>query len=309
MPQRHPPGPYALGLDAGGTATRWALACRDGRVWAEGAAVPLSGLGLMDEAGSAAARAVLVAVADSIPQPAHAALAGVTGLDSAAAPRLQALLAQSLGVAAPQACSDIELLCRAAFAPAAGIVLYAGTGSIAALLDAEGRLQRAGGRGAVIDDAGGGHWIAREALRGVWRAEDAEPGAWRRSLLAQHLFKHIGGSDWAHTRRFVYSSDASRGGIGTLALAVADAARQGDAAALALLQRAGEELALLARALQGRHGPLPVATAGRVWRLHAAVGDGFRAALPAGTEVQALDEPPHHAAARLAAAALTECRA
>jgi N-acetylglucosamine kinase-like BadF-type ATPase len=194
--------------------------------------------------------------------------------------------------------SDIELACRAAFAPGAGIVVYAGTGSIAAFLDGSGTLQRAGGHGAVIDDAGGGHWIARQALRHIWRAEDEAPGAWRQSALARAVFAQVGGSDWAHTRQWVYG--ATRGELGTLALAVAAAADEDEAAA-AILRAAGAELARLASVLMRRVGPLPLALAGRVFELHPGVQNAVLAALPAGTAVQRLQLPAHHAAARLAA--------
>jgi hypothetical protein len=148
--------------------------------------------------------------------------------------------------------NDIELTCHAA---GDAYVVYAGTGSIAAFLDATGTLQRAGGRGGIIDDAGSGHWLARQALCQVWRAEDDEPGAWQRSPLAQRLFARIGGSEWAQTRAWVYG--ASRGELGTLALAVAEAAQapEPDPVALALLHQAGAEIARLGMALMHRHGP------------------------------------------------------
>ena len=72
---------------------------------------------------------------------------------------------------------DIELACRASFAPGHGILVMAGTGSIAAHLRADSLLERAGGRDSLLDDGGSGYWIAREALRGVWRREDATPCA------------------------------------------------------------------------------------------------------------------------------------
>jgi N-acetylglucosamine kinase-like BadF-type ATPase len=195
--------------------------------------------------------------------------------------------------------SDIELACRAAFAPGAGAVVYAGTGSIAAFIDSAGQLHRAGGRGAIIDDAGGGHWIAREALCRVWRAEDAEPGAGAYSALGRRLFAAVGGSDWAATRAWVYG--ASRGEMGTLALAVAAAAEEGDVEALALLQQAGLELARLARCLHQRFGALPLALAGRVFELHPALENSLRTALPTATAVQRLHQPAHRQAAVLAA--------
>ena len=293
------PPPLFLGIDAGGTRTRWALADASGTLQREGAVAGLSALQLHDAAGLADLQHALQSLARDCAAAGRvqAVLAGVTGLDDAQRPRLGELLARALGVspAQVQVISDISLACRAA--PGAYVV-YAGTGSIAAFIDAEGTLQRAGGRGAVIDDAGGGHWIAREALRRIWRAEDEAPGAWRDSAMARHVFEVIGGSDWAQTRQWVYG--ASRGELGTLALAVAQSA-QSDAAALALLREAGSELARLARALLQRHGQRPLLLAGRVFDLHPCVAEQLLSKLPAGTERLAGAEPTPHAAARLAA--------
>ena len=295
------PHPFssALGLDAGGTQTRWARADATGAVRDEGQEPGLSGLQLVSAAGRAHIGSTLRTIAARA-GPVQVVLAGVTGFDAEQQPALRALVAATFAVdeARVHLLSDIELACRAAFAPGAGHVVYAGTGSIAAHLDAAGTLHRAGGRGVVIDDAGGGHWIATRALRRIWRAEDKAPGTWRKSPLAQRVFAHIGGSDWARTRAWVYG--ASRGELGTLALAVAGAADE-DPAALALLQAAGGELARLARALLQRCGPLPLALAGRVFELHPAVENALRGALPAGTSARRLTLPAHHAAARLAA--------
>ena len=287
------PNLIGLGLDAGGTQTRWAVGD------AQGQAAPISGLQLSSTEGCAHIAATLAEIAAAA-GPVQRVVAGVTGLDAAQQAQLGAIVAATFQVApeAVQAMSDIELACRAAFAPGEGYVVYAGTGSIAAFLDAEGALHRVGGRGAVIDDAGGGHWIGREALRLIWRAEEEAPGAWRASALALRVFEQIGGSEWAQTRQWVYG--ATRGELGTLALAVA-AAAEADPAALALLQQAGVELARLARALLQRHGPRPLALAGRVFDLHPAVERALRAALPAGCELRPFAVPAHHAAARLAA--------
>lgn len=300
-----PPRPMtaALGLDAGGTGTRWALLAADGSLLGEGVGPPLGGGAALDsDAGRAALEQALKAITGRLSAAPEALVAGLTGYDGtppAAAAALAASLTRAFGVAAANqaAMSDIELLCRVRFAPGTGIVVVAGTGSIAAHLDAEGTLQRAGGRGVLIDDAGGGHWIAREALQAVWRAEDASPGAWRRSPLAVRLFDAIGATDWAGTRRWVAA--ASRGQFGALALAVAEAAHD-DPAALALLERAGRELARLPCALSARVGCQPLAWAGRVFGLHPAVARAFAAALPPGCEATPLVEPPHHGAARLA---------
>lgn len=332
-----------LGLDVGGTHTRWALAAPgepgvlasdELRVLAGGEPSVLacgqvpgasgwSGVMLHSPAGREHIAQVLADVAAATVAHGRVARvqAGVTGFDAAQLPVLAPLLVAAFGlpVAAVGAMNDVELACHAAFAPGEGFVLMAGTGSVAAFIDGQGRLQRAGGRGAVIDDAGGGHWIASQALRAVWRAEDEAPGAWQQSLLARRLFDALGGSDWAVTRHRVYG--ASRGELGTLAVAVAAAAEQGDAVASGILDDAGRELARLVLALARRCGPRPVALAGRVFDLHPRVATALRAALQAAAAREAAAQPalagdwatladaqprpllPHHAAARLAAAA------
>lgn len=299
----HPSSPAFLGLDAGGTQTRWAVADAAGDVRRQGRAAGLSALQLHETSGRATVAAVLAEIAAAA-GPVQAVVAGVTGFDATQLPLLRALLAQAFSAdeSAVQAMSDIELACHAAFAPGQGYVVYAGTGAIAAFIDEAGVLQRVGGRGAVIDDAGGGHWIAREALRLIWRAEDAAPGAWRSSALARRVFERIGGSDWLHTRQWVYGAAASRGELGTLALAVAAAADE-DPAALAILQAAGTELARLAHALLQRHGVRPLALAGRVFELHPTIQRHLQQALPAGTSVHRLLQPAQMEAAQIAARA------
>jgi glucosamine kinase len=306
--QTVPSSGLGLGLDAGGTHTRWAVADTTGRLWAQGTLAPVSGLQMGDEPGRAAITQALHQLAGDMQAQLVSApashvqhvVAGITGFDAAFVPVFCGLVASALQVqaSAVHTMSDIELACHAAFAPGQGVVVYAGTGSVAALVDVHGVLHRAGGRGAVIDDGGGGYWIARQALRHVWRAEDEAPGAWRTSPLAQHLFERMGGSDWSHTRAWVYG--ASRGELGTLALQVAAAAAS-DPVAHQLLVSAGEELARLGRAMLARHGALPVALAGRVLDLHPAIEASLRSALPAGTPTHRLTLPAHHAAAVIAA--------
>lgn len=294
-----PDGPLGLGIDAGGTATRWALAGPRQTIVAEGevagfSALELQGAGrervrsLLDEVG----RAVL-----AVGRPARVH-AGLTGLGTAGDALLQ-WVAAALGLPAGTVAlgSDLETTYLDLFSPGEGYVVYAGTGSVAVFIAADGALHRAGGRGNLLDDGGGGFWIAREALRQVWRTEDERPGSWRGSPLARALFDRVGGSDWACTRQAVYGGH--RGEVGRLALAVAEAADR-DPAALAILQAAGEELARLARALIDRYGPRPVALSGRAASLHPAIEATLRAGLPSGTVFSHRPSSGHHAAARLA---------
>ncbi|MFI5234481.1 MAG: BadF/BadG/BcrA/BcrD ATPase family protein [Gemmatimonadales bacterium] len=65
--------------------------------------------------------------------------------------------------------TDIELALVAAFEQEPGIVLSAGTGSIALARDATGATHRAGGYGWQMGDEGSGYGIGRSALGAVSR--------------------------------------------------------------------------------------------------------------------------------------------
>jgi N-acetylglucosamine kinase-like BadF-type ATPase len=289
-----------LGIDAGGTQTRWALADARGIV-ARGEAGAFGGA----QAGSAAGREMIAAelarIASAVAPhgPPCRVWAGVTGHDAAAhaAGEMGRLFAQVFPRAegALALFGDVEMACRLAFEPGGGYLLSAGTGSIAVFVDEAGGVHRVGGRGGLIGDEGSGYWIARRALAMLWRAEDDASGSAAASTLGRHVFAAVGGSDWAATRAFLFMAD--RGRFGQLARAVAAAAHDGDARALALLQEAGREVARLARLLMQRHGARPLRVAGRVWQLHEAIATALREALPSGT---AIDLEPIDAAGEAA---------
>ena len=290
----------ALGIDAGGTQTRWALADAQGTMIADGFVAGMSATQMATPAGRDAARGVLAELAAQVlaaGSPSRVC-AGLTGFDGVAVEPAQ-WLAEALGIAeaAVTVRSDIEIAYLASFAPGEGYLVYAGTGSIAAWFDADGVFHRAGGRGVTLDDGGGGFWIAREALHLIWRREDEQPGAWQTSPLARAVFDHVGGSDWACSRQFIYGQD--RGAVGRLALAVASVA-EADPQALAILEQAGRELARIALALVSRYGPRPIAVGGRASTLHPAIMTTLRAALPAALPLTPISIPAHHAAARIA---------
>lgn len=290
-----------LGIDAGGTQTRWALARPDGSIIAEGHVAGLSALQMGSADGRAAVHATLAALAAAValhgrPVRLHAGLTGFGGESG----QLVQWLGELLGIpeAAITLCSDIEIAYLAHFRPGQGYLVYAGTGSIGAFIDDSGEFHRAGGRGVVLDDGGGGFWIAREALRQVWRTEDERPGAWQSSPMARALFDYIGGADWAQSRQFIYGQE--RGAVGKLALAVA-ASAQDDPAAAAILRAAGAELARLAHALVARFGPRPVVLSGRAAELHPLIFESMREALPAAIRLSQSSAGAHLAAARIAA--------
>jgi N-acetylglucosamine kinase-like BadF-type ATPase len=297
----HSDSGLGLGIDAGGTETRWALAAPGGRIVAEGRVAGLSAL----QMGSAGGRELVHATFAQLAQAVLAAgrpvrvRAGLTGFGGDGE-QLQHWLSELLGVAPREIdfCSDMEIAYLGSFNPGEGYLVYAGTGSIGAFIDHDGQFHRAGGRGVLLDDGGGGFWIAREALRHVWRNEDEHPGRWGESPMARAVFDYIGGADWSMSRQFIYGQE--RGQVGKLALAVAATADK-DPAAAGILREAGRELARLALALTNRFGPRPVALSGRAAELHPMIAAAMRGALPADMMLAQTASEAHLAAARLAA--------
>ena len=297
--------PLGLGIDAGGTRTRWALAGADGAIVAQGQVAGLSALQMGSASGRDTVHANFSELAAAVlatgqPQRVHAGITGFGGDGE----QLQRWLAELLGVApgAVRLCNDIEIAYFDSFVPGQGYLVYAGTGSIGAFIDAHGQFHRAGGRGVTLDDGGGGFWIAREALRHIWRGEDEQPGRWKSSPMAHAVFAHIGGDDWSLSRQFIYGQE--RGAVGKLALAVAATAAS-DPMAASILAEAGRELARLALALTARFGQRPVVLAGRAAQLHATIYAAMRAALPDALSLTQAVGQAHHAAARIAVRALT----
>lgn len=298
-----PDAPAFLGLDAGGSSSRWLLVDETGGEVARGAAGPVSAITLRtEEAPGVLARLTALleeAVAHARPE---RVVAGVTGLEAGSpeADLLTATIAGALGLpqAAVRVMPDIHLAYLSAFRPGEGVLVYAGTGSIGFHLASSGATLRAGGHGYLIDDAGGGYWIGRRALRRVLRRAD-EQGAPARGPLASGVYAALGGEDWDTIRREVYGGGRAR--VAALARVVALAAARGDEDACEVLAEAGAELARLARVVSSRLGVvLPVTLAGGVARAGAALTSAMDAALPSGTRLSVSLQEPVEAAARLA---------
>ncbi len=293
-----------LGIDAGGTATRWRLADTSGRCAAQGTVAPLTGH-LFSAAAEERARQIVLDMAQAVMKQGRplGIIAGITGLtrDTPAEATMRALFAETFELSADRVfvAEDMWIAYLSYFALGEGILVYSGTGSIGYYLSEDKEVIRVGGRGNLIDDGGSGFWVAREALKSVLRAEEESPGAGWTTILGTCLAQALGGTDWNIVRSFVYGGD--RGKIGSLARAVGEAARAGDGTALDILKEAGGELARLANALIKRLGPRPVALVGGTARLHPVLSEAFRKELAAPVEFIATDLDAALTAARLAA--------
>ncbi|HTN63045.1 MAG TPA: BadF/BadG/BcrA/BcrD ATPase family protein [Devosia sp.] len=262
--------PIHLGIDVGGTASRWTACHNDGAIAARGQTGGATGH-LFNPAEREKLRTTLSGIAAEL-DAANLAVAtvtiGLTGFGGSVAADLRLVLRETLGITDDTiiAIDDMTLAYAAIFEPGQGYLISAGTGSIGLHIGDGGAYIRVGGRGILIDDAGSGSWIALRALDHVFRRLDHTGSFTDCRALSDALFGLIGGTDWAAVRQYVYAGD--RGRIGTLALAVGKAAHAGDSSALTILHDAGIELARLAEALAGRAGARPIGFIGGVLALH-----------------------------------------
>jgi N-acetylglucosamine kinase-like BadF-type ATPase len=134
-----------------------------------------------------------------------------------------------------------------------GVVVIAGTGVIAYGRLDTGEEARSSGWGYLMGDEGSGYWIGIEAIRAACKASD---GRGDPTTLLQKIPEYMQVADLRELHRKLYAQEISRAAVASLAAVTANAARDGDAVAVRLLQRAGEELAQAALAVIARLGQL-----------------------------------------------------
>jgi glucosamine kinase len=136
--------------------------------------------------------------------------------------------------------TDIEIALEGAF-DGPGIVVSAGTGSIAVGRDRQGTRRRIGGYGWQMGDEGSGYAIGRAALGAVSRAHD-----WRspRTALTDRVLAITRSTDFDALVR--WAAGASPAEIAALAPAVLQVAAQGDPLAPGIADYAARELCQLA---------------------------------------------------------------
>ena len=156
--------------------------------------------------------------------------------------------------------TDIEIALTAAFGDGPGIVVSAGTGSIAVARDPSGALHRMGGYGWQMGDEGSGYAIGRAALGAVSRARD---GRSPETPLQQRLLAVTRSGDFDELVR--WATTASPAEVAALAPAVLEVAAAGDVVARGIADYAARELSQLAICLLPQLAggePLRVALAG-----------------------------------------------
>jgi len=261
---------FLVGIDGGGSGTRARVADADGCPLGSGRAGPSAlGQGIV-QAWRHIGEALDAAFADAgLPRAPEREIALGLGLAGIERPsRRDEFLVADPGFACCMLFSDAQTTLRGAFGGAPGIVIAAGTGSIGLVQRRDGSQRRVGGWGFPAGDEGSGAWIGQRAMQVAQGALDGRTAA---GPLARGVWR-IAGSDADALLRWCES--AGQHAYAQLAPAVFDAARDGDADALALLDAAAAELARHVDALSAEEPVLPIVMAG-------SIGERLRERLPA----------------------------
>jgi N-acetylmuramic acid 6-phosphate etherase len=137
--------------------------------------------------------------------------------------------------------TDIEIALAAAFQDGPGIVVSAGTGSVAVGRDRTGQRHRIGGYGWQMGDEGSGYAIGRAALGAVSRAAD---GRSPRTAISDRVLAATRSPDFDTLVR--WAAGASPAEVAALAPHVLAVAEQGDTLAQGIADYAARELSQLA---------------------------------------------------------------
>lgn len=240
-----------VGVDAGGSKTRIIVATSDGETLAEivGAGAAMTP-GNADYCADVIAALVMSALAnaeqsETVPRALYAGVAG-TGREAEQMALQDALsrreIAEEVAVE-----TDASIALADAFGDRSGVLLIAGTGSIAVGRSPTGMSARCGGWGITFGDEGSGAWIGRRALSVVAASHDGrEPEtALTGAILTAAQVNEV-------EQLIPWAIAADNETLAALAPSVLAMAMQDDVRANSIVDMAVEELVLHVRALAKR---------------------------------------------------------
>ncbi len=178
--------------------------------------------------------------------PFAAIVAGISGYDEGCSPPIHLRTPSER----TKILHDSEIAHAGAFDGRSGIVVIAGTGSVALGIDELGRRVRAGGWGYLLGDEGSAFWIAREAVARAMREEDsAAPGS-----LGPRALAFFGVDSLRALQHAVAHGEIDHSRLAAFAAVVLVAARAGDRDAAEIRQAAVNALARLGHLVHRRLG-------------------------------------------------------
>ena len=298
---------YSLGFDGGGTKTECIIVNADGRIVGEGRGGPSNPLRCGFDASFqslAAAAAEALKTAGLHTNSITAVCAGLAGAGRRnVVRRVLVFLAQEFPQAVAQVTTDFEIALEAAAGLGPGVVLVAGTGSVAYGRNTQGETARAGGYGPWVGDEGSAFEIGRLAVAAVARARDQAGSI---TLLAEMIPAALDCPDWDDlTQQIMKNPDAI---FPALFPVVAEAADLEDSTAKEILFTSAIGLGNLAMIVVRRLGmkgqEFPLVKCGGVFGHSQTLDALLDSVIVSGAlraKISRLEIPPAVGAARIAA--------
>lgn len=267
---------YVLGVDGGGSRTRCLIAHLSGRLLASGTGGPSNPITVgVDAASNAIIEAVDEASKCCGVWRFRATCMGVAGTDRPSGREALRERLSNLSVGKLSMVSDAASALAGATGCRPGVVVVAGTGSIAYGVDENGEIARAGGWGWMLGDEGSGYNIGMRALTAALRAHDGRDPY---TSLCEKVRTTLGLEDLGELIDRIYLHDMECSDVASLAKLVGEAASDSDRKAIKILEDAGIELGLAASSIirrLGFEGRFTVALSGGVFNLSEPLRSSF----------------------------------
>lgn len=235
-----------LGIDGGGTRTRAAIMDDRGDILG----ICVGNTSNYDDIGIDAARENIRQVVDCARGKAgintdhfDAVFLGIGGVSSAADRAIVRKMASDLQLAPEkyiEADHDIRIALAGGLSGRPGIVQIAGTGSSCYGRNAAGQSWRSGGWGPLLADEGSGYWFGIEAMKAATRASDGHLSS---TTLLPIVLDYLNLKDIDAIMHRVYAENMSRSEIASLSPLLINAAKDGDAVSLEIVETGIQNMA------------------------------------------------------------------
>lgn len=243
--------PYFAGIDAGQTSTVAVVGTEEARIVGRGTAGPADEVA-QDATSTRLHDALRGAISDAL---AHAGLsqdtqfarvvAGISGYEGRVYGRAPLLNADALTLE-----HDTVIAHAGALGGDPGVIVIAGTGSVAYAVDAHGRGAIAGGWGYLFGDEGSGFWFARRALADACQEYDAG----RESGASSAMLQYFDVPTLRKLSRSFYTGGISRARFASFAALLLQQAQDGEKRAIGYVDQAAQALARIAMQAAQRAG-------------------------------------------------------
>jgi len=241
---------YFLGVDGGQSSTIAVIGDGNGKIVGWSSAGPCNHVGasegrtkFLQVMGECLSRAAVMAGLNPEKPAFRAACLGMSGGPDDKSALLHDLLASDHIIIT----HDARIALAGATGGKPGVIVIAGTGSMAYAENEAGETARAGGWGFIFGDEGGGFDIVRQALRAALREHE---GWGPRTALTPAIIEAAGALNADEALHRFYTAAWPRSRVASLATLVNQIAEAGDPAAIEIFNNAAQHLALLAASVR-----------------------------------------------------------